>query len=111
MLLTRIDPTRHMNRWYNVTVQATLFDPWLVVCEWGSRSSASMRVHVLPAESLEEAMSLAENIITRKLKQGYRQDFLPATTSQAQVHSTTPVNAFTPKQQLSLFDWPIPNAV
>jgi hypothetical protein len=59
-----------MNRWYKVTVQATLFDPWVVICEWGSRSNTYLRVRLLPTNSLEEATSLAERIIIRKIKQG-----------------------------------------
>jgi len=38
-LLKRIDREEHVNRWYFVTVQATLLDPVAVVTAWGSREN------------------------------------------------------------------------
>lgn len=61
--LIRIDPNRHMNRRYSVTVQPTLLEPLAVVCVWGSRRSSYQRVRVLPVESAEEAHVAAERIV------------------------------------------------
>ncbi|MGB9800426.1 MAG: hypothetical protein ACPLUL_10065 [Thermanaerothrix sp.] len=36
MRLIRVDPPRRVYRWYVVAVQATLLEPWAVVCGWGS---------------------------------------------------------------------------
>lgn len=35
-LLTPVDPAKHCYRWYRVHIQATLLDPFAVVCAWGS---------------------------------------------------------------------------
>jgi predicted DNA-binding WGR domain protein len=71
MLLIRVDPSRKMNRWYRITVQATFFDPWNVVCEWGSRCTAYQRFCIIPAENPEDAWTLANQIAARKLRRGY----------------------------------------
>ena len=39
-VLRRIDPDENMDRWYLVMIQATLFDPIAVVCQFGSRHTA-----------------------------------------------------------------------
>lgn len=70
--LIRIDPTEHMNRWYAVTVQATLFEPAAVVCLWGSRETTYQQMQVIPAASLEAAQALADKIVAAKLRRGYQ---------------------------------------
>lgn len=70
--LTRIDPTRGLNRWYSVTVQRGLFDACVVVCAWGSRRTAYQRLRVLPAGAAEEAESMVEQVVARKVQRGYR---------------------------------------
>jgi len=37
--LTRIDPTRNVNRFYVVQVMPSLFGDWTVMREWGLRGS------------------------------------------------------------------------
>ena len=69
--MVRIEPEENMNRWYSVSVQPTLLDPWAVICAWGSRRTSYMRLRVLPAESSEAATLLADNIVTRKVRRGY----------------------------------------
>lgn len=71
--LIRVDPVQRMNRWYSVSVQPTLFDQAAVVLAWGSRRTRYVRVRVIPAPSLDEAHQLAEKIVRRKLKKGYRE--------------------------------------
>jgi predicted DNA-binding WGR domain protein len=71
-LLVRIEPEKNMNRWYSVCVQRTLLDPVAVVCAWGNRRTNYLRTRVLPAGSLEEATELADDIVNRKIRRGYR---------------------------------------
>ena len=70
--LVRIDPARHMDRWYSVRVQATLLDDCAVVCAWGNRRTSYQRVRWLPARSVVEAETLAAEVVGRKLRRGYR---------------------------------------
>jgi predicted DNA-binding WGR domain protein len=72
--LTRVDPDRHMDRWYSVTVQPTLLDPVAVVCAWGSRRSRYQRLRVLPAPSAAAAQAQADRIVRAKQRRGYRAD-------------------------------------
>lgn len=69
--LIRVDPGKHMDRRYTVTIQPTLLDPVAVVCIWGSRRSSYQRIRVLPAASVEEASDLAKVIVRRKMRRGY----------------------------------------
>ena len=69
--LIRVDPARHMDRSYSVTVQRTLLAPVAVVCVWGSRRSTYQRMQVHPTATPEEARKLAEKIIQAKRRRGY----------------------------------------
>lgn len=71
-LLVRIEPEMSMDRWYSVCVQPTLLDPVAVVCAWGNRRTNYLRTRVLPAASLEEATEIADDIVNRKIRRGYR---------------------------------------
>lgn len=70
-LLKRIDPEQHINRWYFVTVQPTLFHPVAVITAWGSRENDYQRVKILPAASTAAAAALAKKIVATKVKRGY----------------------------------------
>jgi predicted DNA-binding WGR domain protein len=73
MQLVRIQPAEGMFRWYSVTVTPTLFEPFEVLCQWGSLRTRYQRFRLLPCASQEEAQCLAHRIIHRKLKRGYRE--------------------------------------
>ncbi len=70
--LIRVDPAQNLNRWYVVTVQATLFDEVAVICGWGRRGTEQARWRILPAENQQEADELASKIVQRKIQRGYR---------------------------------------
>jgi predicted DNA-binding WGR domain protein len=72
ILLIRVEPELNMNRWYSVGVQPALLDPVAVICAWGNLRTNYLRTHVLPAESLTEAAKLADDIVARKIRRGYR---------------------------------------
>ena len=72
VLLKRFDPEENVNRWYMVHVQPTLFEPIAVIYAWGSWETAWQQIRILPADSLEEAQVAADEIVTAKLKRGYK---------------------------------------
>lgn len=71
MLLYRIDPEKHMDRWYSVSVQSSLLDRWNVVTAWGSRRTRYQRQHLVVVDTQQQAETLAEKIIRAKLRKGY----------------------------------------
>lgn len=70
--MTRVVPARRMNRWYQVSITPSLFDPFGVLCEWGSLRSTYRRSRYIPALNLEQARNTAAQIIQRKLHRGYQ---------------------------------------
>ena len=72
--LIRVEPDKHMDRRYSISVQATLLDPVAVVCIWGSRRSSYQRVQIIPVATSSEATTRAEKIVRKKLQRGYRPD-------------------------------------
>jgi predicted DNA-binding WGR domain protein len=71
-LLSHIDPAINCNRWYLVSVQTTLFQPWAVVVAWGRRDTDFQQWRMLPAQSKLQADQLAAKIIARKIRRGYQ---------------------------------------
>ena len=72
IVLRRVDPLKCMHRWYSVHVQSTLLDHWSVVCAWGSLRSNFQRQRAIPCESEMDANRIAQQIIDRKLRRGYK---------------------------------------
>ena len=73
IVLNRIDPQDNMNRWYAVCIQPTLFDDCAVIVAWGRRDSPFQKWRAIPVDTPEQAHRLADHIIGRKIKRGYRQ--------------------------------------
>jgi predicted DNA-binding WGR domain protein len=71
IFLNRIDPHENLNRWYLVSIQATLFHPCAVVIAWGRRDNAFQQWRAIPVESAAQAQELADRIVTKKIKKGY----------------------------------------
>jgi predicted DNA-binding WGR domain protein len=71
-LLTHIEPAENRNRWYLVSVQATLFQPCAVIVAWGRRDNDFQRWRVIPVTSRAQADQLAAKIVERKIRRGYR---------------------------------------
>jgi len=72
ILLSRVDPAENLNRWYLVSVQATLFYPCAVVIAWGRRDNDFQQWRLIPTESQTQASQLAAKIVEHKIKRGYR---------------------------------------
>jgi len=70
-LLSRIDPLENLNRWYLVSVQATLFYPCAVIIAWGRRDNGFQQWRAIPADTPVQAQELAYKIVKKKLQRGY----------------------------------------
>lgn len=62
-VLKRFDPDEHIDRWYSVAVQPTLFEPVAVICAWGSRQNSWQQMKIIPAGDMETAVNLARRIV------------------------------------------------
>lgn len=71
MRLIKIDPQKRMYRYYEISIQATLFEPFAVLCTWGSLVSAFRCQRIIPAKDLAEAELMAGRVLRKKLKRGY----------------------------------------
>ena len=71
-LLSHVEPTENQNRWYMVSVQATLFHPCAVIIAWGRRSNDFQQWRVIPVESRAQANEVAAKIVERKIRRGYQ---------------------------------------
>jgi predicted DNA-binding WGR domain protein len=68
--LTRIDPTRNINRLYVVEVIPSLFGEWTVMREWGRRGSPGT-VRLSSYQQHNEAETAERRMIKRRLQHGY----------------------------------------
>ena len=73
MLFRRVDPALNMYRWYSLSVQPTLFDSCAVIRAWGRMRTLYQRMRIIPAASQEQAMAIAEEIVVRKFRRGYKE--------------------------------------
>ncbi|MCL4299496.1 MAG: WGR domain-containing protein [Anaerolineae bacterium] len=71
MLLHRINPEKNEARFYLVIVAPTLLDSIAVWRVWG-RIGGAQRSKIDPCGSAAEAEKLAEALIRRKIKRGYK---------------------------------------
>ena len=69
--LIKIDPDRHMHRWYAVGIQSTLVEELAVVYGWGSLDSAFQQWRRIVVSSQEEAEGLFNKMVETRLRRGY----------------------------------------
>ena len=69
--LIRVEPAKHMYRWYAVGIQNTLVDGIAVVIGWGSLKSSLQQWRTHQVNSLDEANTIKDKILLTKLKKGY----------------------------------------
>jgi len=72
ILLSRKCVEENLNRWYLVSIQATLFFPCAVVVAWGRRDNDFQQWRAIPAETPVQAQELANRIVKKKLQRGYQ---------------------------------------
>lgn len=70
-MLIKIDPGKHMYRWYSVGIQETLVDGIAVIYGWGSLKSAFQQWRTVPVDSQKEAEKIVRKIVNTKLEKGY----------------------------------------
>lgn len=69
--LIKIDPQKHMHRWYAVGIQSTLLEGIAVIYGWGSLHSAFQQWRRNAVGSQEEAEKLCQQMVETRLKRGY----------------------------------------
>ena len=74
--LIKIDPEKHMYRWYSVVIQSTLVDGIAVIYGWGSLKSSFQQWRMVQMGSMEEAERYASEIVAKKLQSGYQYENL-----------------------------------
>lgn len=77
--LIKVDPERHMYRWYSVGIQSTLVDGIAVIYGWGSLKSSFQQWRTIQMASMEEAKRYAEKMVAKKLVNGYQRGHLELT--------------------------------
>ncbi|MCI4679004.1 WGR domain-containing protein [Rhodoblastus acidophilus] len=69
--LRRIDPTRNMARFYEVSLEPSLFGIWAVVRRWG-RIGCQGRIRLELCESADDAFDCIKRVIAAKRRRGYQ---------------------------------------
>ncbi len=69
--LIRVEPAKHMYRWYAVGIQNTLVDGIAVVIGWGSLKSSFQQWRTHQVQNLEEANTMKDHILLERLKKCY----------------------------------------
>ena len=69
--LIKIDPGKHMYRWYSVGIQETLVDGIAVIYGWGSLKSAFQQWRTIPASFQKEAEKVVAKMVNKKVCKGY----------------------------------------
>lgn len=72
ILLSHVEPTDNLNRWYLVSIQATLFFPCAVVIAWGRRDNDFQQWRAISVETHAQAQELANRIVRKKIQRGYQ---------------------------------------
>ena len=70
VVLYRINPEKHMYRFYRLDVQPDLFGQWCLIREWG-RIGSTGREFSIPHTSLQEAEAALHRQISIKERRGY----------------------------------------
>lgn len=68
--LIKIDPEKHMYRWYAVGIQSTLIDG-VAVYGWGSLKSTFQQWRTMQVRSKNEAEGIVSRILKNRQKRGY----------------------------------------
>lgn len=71
--LTKIDPHTNARRFYLVSVQDTFLGRWCVARAHGRIGRSCRPLPPIPCADEAAAVALAEKMVRRKLRRGYRQ--------------------------------------
>lgn len=70
-MLIKVDPEKHMYRWYSVGIQSTLVDGVVVIYGWGSLRSSFQQWRVKQVKSIVDAEKIILGMVGARLKRGY----------------------------------------
>ncbi len=73
IILKRIDPEKHIDRWYCLAITTDLFGQPCLYRAWGSRRTAYQHVRCDPFTAHREAVSVAQKLIARRRQHGYQE--------------------------------------
>jgi len=76
LLFEKTDHAKNVCRFYLLGYQPTLLDAGAVVRIWGRRGGRQRHLSPQPFDSLEEAWPLLRSIIRRRLRHGYKVQFI-----------------------------------
>lgn len=71
--LIKVDPGKHMHRWYSVGIQETLVDGVAVIYGWGSLQSAFQQWRTIRVDTLGEGEKIVARLLATKIRKGYIQ--------------------------------------
>lgn len=71
--LIKIDPGKHMYRWYSVGIQGTLVDGITVIYGWGSLKSSFQQWRTIRVDTLGEGEKIVARMLATKIRKGYIQ--------------------------------------
>ncbi len=69
--MRRIDPTRNMARFYEVSLEPSLFGTWAVVRRWG-RIGCQGRIRLELCHNADDAFDCVKRLIAAKRRRGYQ---------------------------------------
>jgi predicted DNA-binding WGR domain protein len=69
--MRRIDPTRNMARFYEVSLEPSLFGTWAVVRRWG-RIGCQGRSRLELCDNADDAFDCIKRLIAAKRRRGYQ---------------------------------------
>jgi predicted DNA-binding WGR domain protein len=70
VFLHRIDPARHMARFYEISLESSLFGEFAIVRRWG-RIGCQGRFRLDFCDSADDAYIRIERLLASKLRRGY----------------------------------------
>jgi predicted DNA-binding WGR domain protein len=69
--MRRIDPARNMARFYEVSLEPSLFGTWTVVRRWG-RIGGQGRIRLWLCDGADDAFDRIQRLIAAKRRRGYQ---------------------------------------
>lgn len=70
--LTKLDPAKNARRFYLVSVQNTFLGRWCVARAHGRLGRSCRPLSPIPCADEATAVALAEKLVQRKIRRGYR---------------------------------------
>ena len=69
-MLIKVNPVKHMYRWYAVGIQSTLVDGVAVITGWESLKSSFQQWRTHKVQSMQEANDMKDKILLERQRKG-----------------------------------------